>query len=75
MIDFIEEKLSYVMGDVLAHKLCQRTQRAIAGLTNQLHEFIVFEARYFPTRGQVEKFYEEVGELEKRVNVLTSARK
>lgn len=69
--DSFEEALSCVLGDALAFKLCRRTQRALKALTNQLREFMLFETQQFPTRQEVEKFYQEVEALRKRVDRLT----
>ena len=70
MIDDPEEKLSRIMGDVLAHKLCRRAQGLKNTFADQLREYVYFEVKCFPTRKQVEKFYADVEALQKQVDAL-----
>lgn len=66
----LEEKLSAVIGDVAAHKLCAHTQkiRRITAQTtqklgDQIKEYLYFEGKYFPTQKQLEQFYQDVTTL------------
>ena len=73
----LEEKLSHFIGDALAHQICFRAKEAQKTLKNtneklmyQTKEYIYFEAKHFPTRGQVEKFYTDSAKLRDDVERL-----
>ena len=66
----LEEKLSHMVGDVLAHKICFHVKETKKTLRNtakkvglQAEEYIYFEGKNLPTRKQVEKLYEDIGTL------------
>ena len=66
----LEEKLSGLIGDSLAHNIFFHAKQAkkILGDTNekmteQLKEYIYFETKHFPTKKQLEKFYKEVSTI------------
>lgn len=81
----LEEKISQVIGDVAAYRIFSRfrkTKNAAKNtsdkLNQQLKEYVYFEAKHFPTRKQVEKFYtniatlrDDVERLEYRINQLS----
>ena len=45
IIDEIEEKLSCLVGDAIAFKLCRRTQHVLCGLREQVKAFIDIELK------------------------------
>lgn len=66
----LEEKLSRILGDTLAHKIFFHVGDAkntivdtAKKLQEQILEYIYFESKDLPTRKQVEKFYEDVAKL------------
>lgn len=70
----VEEKLSSLLGDALAHKLCFHAKEThhIARdtqekLKEQIKEYIYCEAKHFPTRKKVEKFYTDIARLREDV--------
>ena len=73
----LEEKLSQIVGDVAAHKLFSHAKNAKNSvcetsekLTDQIKEYIYFEAKHFPTRKQVEGFYQDIAKLRDDVERL-----
>lgn len=66
----LEEKLSTIIGDAAAFKIFSHARRVKnitsntnTRLTEQLKEYIYFEAKHFPTRKQVESFYHDIAKL------------
>lgn len=66
----LEEKLSRVLGDTLAHKIffhVSDAKKAVIDnakkLQEQILEYIYFESKDLPTRKQVEIFYDDVAKL------------
>ena len=73
----LEEKLSKIIGDVAAHKIfshAKNTKKIAKNtsekLNEQLKEYIYFEARNFPTKKEVGKFYVDVATLRDDVERL-----
>ncbi len=83
----IEEELSRLVGDLLAHEIAESARRtrawadrALAALTMNTSEFLQEESRQLPPRVEVEDFHREVERLREdidraayRVDRLTSA--
>ncbi len=74
-----EAPLVDALGDVAGHQLAEILRRtfswgkqASAGLSRQLEEFIHEEARLTPPKLELEDFYQDVHELEMRVERLES---
>lgn len=70
----VEEKLSSLLGDALAHKLCFHVKKTHHNardtqekLKEQIKEYIYCEAKHFPTRKKVEKFYTDIARLREDV--------
>lgn len=66
----LEEKLSHILGDSIAHKLffhVKETRRAIRQtnekLFQQIKEYIYFESKNLISKKQAEKFYSDVAKL------------
>jgi len=66
----LEEELSHIVGDVLAHELAQSArrmagwgERALSALTMNTSEFLQEEIRQLPPRLEVERFSREVERL------------
>lgn len=73
----LEEKLSHVIGDVAAYRIFAHARKSKKFLKNtsedlnaQIKEYIYFEAKYFPTRKKVEKFYQDIVRLRDDVERL-----
>ena len=73
----LEEKLSHFLGDQLAHKLCfyaKETKKALKdksrALSEQIKEYLHFEAKYVISQKRVEQFYQDIARLRDDVDRL-----
>lgn len=65
-----EDRLAPYLGDVISHQLFSyidssknAAKNTLIKLSEQIKEYILFEAKYFPTKKQVEKFYTDIANL------------
>ncbi|EKD91764.1 MAG: hypothetical protein ACD_29C00394G0002 [uncultured bacterium] len=73
----LEEQISKVLGDAVAHKIvfhARETKNTVVNslekLKNSAKEFIYYETKSFPTKKQIERFYVDVAVLRNDVDRL-----